>query len=161
MMNTVLVLDKHGTNHQHVSVRHAIGMLFREVAEYVDADHTRRVGPYPWPLILRLKEYVRNAARYIPSGEQPYSKRALTILHEGRCAYCDEPGANTVDHIYPQSKGGKTEWMNVTLACRDCNGRKADKLLSECGMTLLRAPRVPTAAEIYVAALLMGEGLLV
>ena len=31
------------------------------------------------------------------------------------------------DHIYPQSKGGKTVWTNIVSSCRACNRDKADK----------------------------------
>ncbi len=37
----------------------------------------------------------------------------------------------TVDHIIPVSKGGKTEWGNVQLACKGCNSKKHDRTMEE------------------------------
>ncbi len=48
-----------------------------------------------------------------------------------RCCYCLTSEANsgipmTHDHIKPISKGGKTTFDNVCLACRSCNEFKGD-----------------------------------
>jgi len=48
-----------------------------------------------------------------------------------RCCYCSTSEANsgipmTHDHIVPISKGGKTTFENVCLACRSCNEFKGD-----------------------------------
>jgi 5-methylcytosine-specific restriction endonuclease McrA len=49
-----------------------------------------------------------------------------------------------MDHVIPRSRGGEHRWENVVCSCRKCNGRKADKLLSEIGWTLNRTPYAPT-----------------
>lgn len=48
-----------------------------------------------------------------------------------RCCYCLTTAANsgvsmTHDHIYPRSKGGKTTFKNICLACSACNTFKSD-----------------------------------
>lgn len=48
----------------------------------------------------------------------------------GRCCYCRTQEINSgiplsFEHILPQSKGGKTTFENVCLACRPCNEFKA------------------------------------
>ena len=35
----------------------------------------------------------------------------------------------TIDHIIPKSKGGETNWLNVTTCCKSCNLSKADKII--------------------------------
>lgn len=71
------------------------------------------------------------------------------LLHKrdgGKCAYCDTPTSvkeGTIDHVYPVSKGGKTEWTNVVWACKKCNCKKDNKTLEESGMTLLVTPYNP------------------
>lgn len=50
------------------------------------------------------------------------------------CQYCGESAPNVilnVDHIYPVSKGGNNEIMNLVTSCEDCNSGKSDKLLKE------------------------------
>ena len=52
---------------------------------------------------------------------------------KSRCAYCQTQqqisGVRlTVDHIVPESLGGKTEDENLCLACWDCNLYKAARL---------------------------------
>ncbi|MGB3635992.1 MAG: HNH endonuclease [Rivularia sp. (in: cyanobacteria)] len=48
-----------------------------------------------------------------------------------RCRYCLTTEANSgipmsYDHIHPVSKGGKTKFENLCLACRSCNEFKSD-----------------------------------
>ena len=47
--------------------------------------------------------------------------------------------------------GGNHAWDNVVAACRPCNTRKEDRLLSECDLQLRRAPTLP-AASLWVVA---------
>ena len=46
----------------------------------------------------------------------------------------------TFDHLTPRCKGGQTTWENVITACSACNLHKADKTVSEVGLTLARLP---------------------
>lgn len=51
-----------------------------------------------------------------------------------KCQYCGAASPDVVlqvDHIHPVSKGGDNEVMNLITACRDCNGGKSDKTLSD------------------------------
>lgn len=69
------------------------------------------------------------------------------------CAYCGETyhrSKLTRDHIHPVSRGGPNTWMNCVTACKGCNGRKADYLLSEIGMSLIYVPYVPNRFESLV-----------
>jgi 5-methylcytosine-specific restriction endonuclease McrA len=46
----------------------------------------------------------------------------------GKCAYCDAQDVPLeIDHIHPRSKGGSDRVSNLTLACRPCNQRKANR----------------------------------
>lgn len=42
------------------------------------------------------------------------------------CGYCGRPKPSTLDHVHPQSKGGKTVRKNLIGACADCNLVKSD-----------------------------------
>lgn len=70
----------------------------------------------------------------------------LYILQRGRCHYCNRecrmtvhlspsekktksvPDLFTLDHIYPESKGGRMVEGNAFGACFQCNQEKGDKL---------------------------------
>jgi hypothetical protein len=60
----VIVLNTDDTALHTVSVNHAIKMLVREVAVVEEALAGQRIGPYPWPVVLRLVRYVKTAFRY-------------------------------------------------------------------------------------------------
>ena len=71
-------------------------------------------------------------------------KRRLTKKHvrdrSFRCFYCDIPltaRTSTVDHLFPVSKGGLTNDLNIVLACRWCNGTKDDKTYEELDITTI------------------------
>jgi len=66
------------------------------------------------------------------------------------CAYCGEECEYrdlTNDHITPKSRGGGHTWMNCVTSCRRCNNKKDDRLLEECGMSLLYLPYIPCREE--------------
>jgi 5-methylcytosine-specific restriction endonuclease McrA len=64
---------------------------------------------------------------YIPEN----LRNQITDIDKSRCCYCLTSEANsgipmTHDHIQPISKGGKTTFENVCLACHSCNEFKGD-----------------------------------
>ena len=42
------------------------------------------------------------------------------------CAYCGRAKPSTLDHVVPQSKGGKTVKNNLVGCCGECNLLKSD-----------------------------------
>lgn len=66
------------------------------------------------------------------------------------CAYCGghfHADDLTREHIVPTSRGGHDTWMNCITACRNCNGRKGNRLPEEAHMSLLYLPYVPSLHE--------------
>ena len=64
-----------------------------------------------------------------------------------RCGYCLVPqnlmyGILEFEHILPRAAGGKTERGNLWLACRLCNGAKADQ-------TSCRDPATGTVVPLF------------
>lgn len=90
------------------------------------------------PSVIRLRTYVRVPYR----ARVPMTRAALMHRDRFRCAYCGAK-ADTVDHVVPRSRGGGHTWENCVAACSACNHRKADKLLSELGWTLVATPLPP------------------
>jgi 5-methylcytosine-specific restriction endonuclease McrA len=54
----------------------------------------------------------------------------------------------TLDHVHPQSRGGKTNWTNLVTCHKEVNFKKADRTPKEAGLRLLREPYVPNAWEL-------------
>ena len=81
----------------------------------------------------------------------PCTRRNIMIRDESRCQYCcidfREPDL-TIDHVMPRSKGGKTTWTNVVMACKPCNQQKRDLLLENTSLSLSQPPRRPSYRSI-------------
>jgi hypothetical protein len=140
----VIVLNTDDTALHTVSVQHAIRMLVREVAIVEEAHEGRTFGPFPWPRVLRLVRYVKTAFQYARS--PAWSKRGVLRRDGHRCGYC-HGRAETVDHLLPQSRGGRNSWLNTVAACMRCNHLKANRTPGEAGMLLATKPRIPTWRE--------------
>lgn len=127
-----------------VTFKHAVKMLFREVATVEESLGDRRIGPHPWPRVIRLVRYVTARWMYAPAG---YSRGGVLKRDRHRCAYCGKH-AVTVDHLLPRSRGGTWTWENTVAACGPCNHRKANRTPDEAGMRLRYAPYAPTRAQL-------------
>lgn len=82
----------------------------------------------------------------IPAYYIKLTRRSLFNRDGGICQYCGTEVSKysfTVDHVVPRSKGGKSDWKNMVVACRECNNRKDDMTLHESGMRLLKTPIKP------------------
>lgn len=82
-----------------------------------------------------------------------FTKAKLVRRDRGMCAYCLAQHAErdmTVDHIVPESRGGRLTWMNTVCACRTCNMVKADRSPEQAGMPLCFLPYVPSRYEDFL-----------
>jgi 5-methylcytosine-specific restriction endonuclease McrA len=114
-----------------------------------EAHGERTIGPFPVPRVLRLVRYVVTHWRYA-AGRMKYSKHGVLRRDRFRCAYCGLDNADTMDHVQPRSRGGRTEWLNAVAAHAACNERKGNRTPSEADMPLLWQPWVPTRAELVI-----------
>src|SRR3712207_301918 len=104
-----------------VSVRRAaILVLAGKAALVTDGDgilHSAR-DEIPVPSVIRLTRYVRVPYRT----HVGLSRRAIFARDGGRCAYC-RGSAETIDHVFPRSRGGLHAWENVVeigrASCRE------------------------------------------
>lgn len=53
------------------------------------------------------------------------------------CRYCGSKTNLTLDHVYPESKGGEATPENLVVACRSCNSKKGSRTPEEAGMSFL------------------------
>ena len=124
-----------------VSARRAVVLLLTQKADLV-ADSGRRMHSerlsVEVPSVIKLRSFVR-----VPYRRRAALNRRAVFARDGsRCQYCAAP-AESIDHVVPRSKGGEHVWENVVAACRPCNTRKRDRLLSETPMALRRRPTAP------------------
>lgn len=59
------------------------------------------------------------------NGRRIAALQAAVFAERGRvCHLCGRPGADTLDHIIPRSKGGTDELDNLMPAHKSCNSRR-------------------------------------
>jgi 5-methylcytosine-specific restriction endonuclease McrA len=128
---------------QFCSARHALIMVFGGRAEELDhSDYFVRTPTtnFAVPTVIRVLKMVHHNHKNGIS----FSKKNILRRDNYTCQYCgtsDHP--LTVDHIMPKSRGGKTNWTNVVVACKSCNLRKGNRTPIENDMKLKRKPTKP------------------
>lgn len=141
LQGNVLLLNASYEPLRLIPITRALVLVIEQKAEVVQEGTGFVRSPstqFPVPAVVRLLRYVK----------VPYRRRAALNLRNllardnNKCQYCGGK-AESIDHVIPRAKGGKHEWENVVAACTPCNGKKADKLLSDLGWKLPRKPRAP------------------
>jgi 5-methylcytosine-specific restriction endonuclease McrA len=160
MTANVLLLNATYEPLRVISVRRAISLLARGVAEGVDGVAAQLRTPnavFQVPSVLRLQYYVS-----VPQRRAKWSRRAILNRDRYTCVYCGaELGDKrhgkaltrtcfTIDHLIPRSRGGANTWGNTACACRWCNHRKADRTPNEAGMRLRWEPKRPRVNYVVI-----------
>ena len=133
-----------------VPVRRAVVLVLKEKAEVVHAAERQMRAErvtLPVPSVIRLRYFVKVPYR----ARAALNRRAVFARDGHRCQYCGAPAEN-LDHVVPRSRGGQHVWENVVAACRPCNTRKEDRLLSEVCLTLRRRPTAPKELTWIIVA---------
>lgn len=144
-MSRTLVLNASFEPIAVVDVGRAVVLVLTEKATVI--EHGDRVLRSPStslrvPSVIRLRRYVRIPYR----AQVPVTNRNVLARDGFRCVYCRRARATTVDHVVPRSRGGAhKDWTNLRAACRTCNHRKGDRLLSELGWPEPEPVAVPTS----------------
>ncbi|MBL8889361.1 MAG: HNH endonuclease [Planctomycetaceae bacterium] len=166
---SVLVLNRFYMAIHVISVRRALVLLYRDLAEVIDVEN----GQYfnysfeSWmelsslmaeqspdddvihsvhfairvPRVMRLMNYDK-----VPRQTLRFNRRNLFARDDHTCQYCGNVfplSQLSFDHVVPRSRGGATSWDNVVSCCLGCNGHKGDRLPAEAGMKLLKKPVRP------------------
>ena len=76
-------------------------------------------------------EYLFNLETLTSSQAKRLWKDSIKDEWNRKCVYCNSEEDLTLDHIIPQSKGGKDEKTNVVCACKKCNYSKGHTDWSE------------------------------
>ncbi|MCX7719347.1 MAG: HNH endonuclease [Candidatus Sumerlaeaceae bacterium] len=159
---SVLVLNRHWTAVHVTSVRRSLVLLYGGHARVVAEDfsvhdfgswrelsaalQTIRAITTPSFRIAVPEVIMLTSFSKYPPRQVKFSRRNIYMRDNYTCQYCgcvpprDEL---TVDHILPRSRGGRSTWDNVVLACMKCNMKKGDRLPHEIGMQLRTQPKKP------------------
>jgi 5-methylcytosine-specific restriction endonuclease McrA len=136
-----------------ITKRRALSLLLRERVDAVTEEITALYGAAETlsiPAVLRLRRYVN-----VPRRGARWSRRGVMQRDNYTCIYCGIQAGKargkrllnrtdfTLDHIIPQSRGGRNSWGNTACACPDCNGRKGDRTPHEAKMAMLWEPKIP------------------
>ena len=145
-MSKVILLDVNYQYHQTITVKKAMNLLCRGVAEIVKSTEKKIHDNFFVPVVLRLLKIIRKfygkAVKW-----SPYN---LFIRDGFTCQYCGTKLPReklTIDHVHPQDLGGKTEWENCVASCGPCNNKKGNKKLHEVKYVLKKKPIQPTIME--------------
>ncbi len=139
-----LVLDQGYQPHRIVSWQRAITLLFAGKVEVVEEyeDEVRSVSiAIRMPAVVRLLRKLRGRKHGVK-----LSRMNVATRDGFRCQYCGvkHPLSRlTYDHVVPRSRGGRTTWDNIVMACAACNAAKADRTPAEAGMRLRARPAKP------------------
>ncbi len=156
LSESVLVLNRNWLAVRVCSVKRALILLYREVAQVVTPDY-ETYNFESWCEISRLarervihtpafKIKVPDVIKLLSYTKTPPLDVKFNRRDNFTCQYCGRKAPKdelTIDHIVPRSRGGKSTWGNVVIACMACNARKGDKYLAQCGLNLRTKPKKP------------------
>ena len=130
-----------------VSWQRAMGYIIRDRAAVLEEYGQTVHAGVQMPAVVRLN-------RSLTRGKQRVKfSRANVLARDGyRCQYCGvalPAGELTYDHVVPRSRGGKTVWENIVMACWPCNDGKRDRTPAEADMRLIRHPVRPNWLPSY------------
>mgnify|MGYP001219697288 CR=1 FL=1 len=138
----VLLLNQSYQPLMIIGAKRALVLVLTEkvdaIENYAEYVHSM-LFKMPLPSVIRLKKYARfNKKEIVLSRKNIFKRDNYT------CQYCGiESNQLTIDHVVPRQKGGPDTWENLVTACEKCNAYKANKLIDEIGMKLLKLPRKP------------------
>lgn len=144
-MNKVLLLNNENEPLNITSWKRAFVLLIKGKAEYIEKiyeiDKCIKIGETYIPRTIKLTYNVA-----IPKTELPFSRENIYARDNHICQYCGKKFvANelTLDHVFPKSRGGETDWENIVTCCKSCNQVKANRTPDEARMPLLNEPQKP------------------
>lgn len=153
-MQRALLLDKNYMALSLVPWKKAVRLMVKGKAEPVTGSGVVReirgvTSSFNIPSIIRLLVVVPWRAHM---GRMKFSRKNVVIRDNSQCQYCGiklGKSSGTLDHVIPRSRGGKTDYLNCVLCCKECNNSKGDKTPTEAGMKLLQKPKKPTFITLY------------
>lgn len=145
----VILLNNDYTYINRISVRRALRLIAK--GKVTVEKHSEKVirtvsDEIVVPLILRLVKLVRKIYKKAIT----WSKKNVMVRDGFSCVYCGSSENLNIDHVIPQSKGGKNSFENTVTSCKTCNNKKGDKFLRDVNMYFQKrnfTPYQPTVME--------------
>jgi 5-methylcytosine-specific restriction endonuclease McrA len=113
-----------------------------KVIKYYDKWEVHTVNKsYRVPSVIMSVSYVKQKTSV------RYNRSNVFLRDNFQCQICTKyfnMHDLTIDHVIPRSYGGKTSWLNVTTACKDCNSRKGNDIT----VTPVNKPYRPTYFDL-------------
>lgn len=163
--NHVLVLNKNWVAINVISLIESMKTLCRDTADVIDSEYqlynldgwmersAKRVDlpgidfiKTPSCLIEKPEIIILRSYHGMPFTEVNFNRRNLYKRDNYTCQYCHSqlgPSKLNIDHVVPTSRGGRTSWTNCVVSCIPCNTKKANKMLNDSGLSLLKRPKKP------------------
>lgn len=144
-MQSVLLLNSSFEPLKVIPWQRAITLVFCGKVEIVEEydHHIRSVSlAFKAPAVVRLLKFAKIGRR-----DPPLCRTNVLARDDFECQYCGVELTSkeaTLDHVVPRSKGGKTTWQNLVVACGFCNRKKGGRTPSEARMPLRKAPVKPS-----------------
>jgi len=167
---SVLMLNRYYAAIRVVSVRRAMSMLYRDLAEVVYVEDNQFVGHdfqswqevsalrakyhrhrHEWIRCVRFELVVPRVIRLLfydrlPRQTVKFNRRNIYARDSSRCQYCGKRFSSSelsLDHIIPRSQGGRSTWENVVCCCVRCNVCKGGRRPDEAHVHLVARPAKP------------------
>jgi 5-methylcytosine-specific restriction endonuclease McrA len=143
----VALFNSRGQFLQEITKKRAVTLLFAQQATSICPTLEIWKSPSVEITIPKAVLLVGRAEKFYRK-EQTFTPEKMKKRDNHTCQYCgSNKGAMTVDHIQPQSRGGKNTWENCVTSCEKCNHKKADRTPKEAGMHLLSSPTKPPVVD--------------
>jgi len=108
-----------------------------------EALRTGEAGVWKVPSVIRFLTRAVFCKRNVK-----FNRHNVWLRDKGCCQFCGTKTRMdefTYDHVIPASRGGKTTWKNIVVACVPCNHKKANRTPDEAKMKLRRQPFQPVS----------------
>lgn len=126
---SILVLNSSFEPINITSWRRAVVLVLKEKAQVLSRQ------------VIRLLQFVR--IPFAKINAQKPSRAMILKRDNNECQYCGWDRNLTLDHVIPQSRGGKDTWENLVACCYSCNNAKDNKTPEEWGVPLRSRPKPP------------------
>jgi 5-methylcytosine-specific restriction endonuclease McrA len=175
LQERVLVLNRSWRPIQVTTVRSAVTRVYQGSARFVDPETYTTHAFESWKDAARFAHeavrFLRGAGWTMAVPEVivlrhydgfrrervRFTRRNVYARDDHTCQYCGREFTTkdlSLDHVVPRSRGGRSTWENLVVACHRCNRRKDSRTPGEAGMRLIRRPERPrsTVAPLRAAA---------